>query len=63
MVLDLRENGRVVRRSDLIIDHCPECGNRWSTACPFCNHPLEVNLHAKPPRCLRCQQELHGKDA
>jgi hypothetical protein len=61
MVLDLRENGRVIHPSELIIDGCPECASRWSATCPFCSKPLEVTWHAKVPHCLNCRQKLHAK--
>jgi hypothetical protein len=63
MVLDLRENGRVMRRWELIIDECPECGGRWSSNCPFCGKSLEVVWRAELPHCSRCHQKLHAEAA
>jgi len=63
MVLDLRENGRVMRRSELIIDQCPECRGGWSLECPFCSKPLEVDLRGGVPHCLRCRRKLQGEAA
>ena len=58
MVLDLREDGRVMPRSELILNECPECGSRWSSACPFCGKPLEVTWRAKFPHCSGCRKKL-----
>jgi hypothetical protein len=62
MVLDLRENGRVMRPSGLIIEQCPECASRWSPDCPFCGKRLEVTGRAGLPHCLICHK-LHAKAA
>jgi hypothetical protein len=63
MVLDLRENGRVIPPSELIIGECPECGGRWSPACPFCGKPLEVAWRSGLPHCQNCHKKLHAKAA
>ena len=61
MVLDLREDGRVMPRSELILNECPECASRWSSACPFCGKPLEVTWRARFPHCLNCRKKLQPK--
>jgi hypothetical protein len=63
MVLDLRENGQVFPRSELIVNECPECGSPWSSACPFCSKLLEVDWRGGLPHCLSCRQKLQAKAA
>jgi hypothetical protein len=63
MVLDLRENGHVLPRSEIIVDECPECGSSWSHQCPFCSKPLEVAWRNDLPHCLKCRQKLQAKAA
>jgi hypothetical protein len=62
MVLDLRENGNVLPRSE-IINACPECGSSWSNTCPFCSQPLEVAWQDSLPHCLSCRQKLRARVA
>ena len=57
-IVNLREGARVLRRSKLVIDECPECGHRWSSCCPFCGRPLETIRRGNLCRCLRCGKEL-----
>jgi DNA-directed RNA polymerase subunit RPC12/RpoP len=61
MVLDLREDGRVMPRSELILNECPECGSRWSSACPFCGKTLEVTWRSKFAHCLNCGKKVQPK--
>jgi hypothetical protein len=61
MVLDLRENGHVLPRSEIILNECPECGNGWSSKCPFCSKRLEVELRGGIPHCLRCSRKLQAR--
>jgi hypothetical protein len=61
MVLDLRENGHVLPRSEIIVNECPECSSPWSSACPFCNKPLEVDWRDGRPSCSGCRQKLQAK--
>ena len=61
MVLDLRENGRVLQRSELILGECPECKSRWSSICPFCRLPLEITWHLGLPQCFSCYRKLAPK--
>jgi len=63
MILDLRENGRVLLPAEIIVNECPECGGRWSRTCPFCSKPLEVTWRAGLPHCLSCRQKLQAKAA
>jgi hypothetical protein len=57
-IVNLREGARVLRRSQLIIDECPECGHPWSSSCPFCGRPLEAIQQDDLSLCSRCGREL-----
>ena len=57
-VLDLRECDRVLRRSDLPIKECPECGSEWSSTCPFCARVLSLAWPHALPHCANCQRVL-----
>jgi hypothetical protein len=59
-IVDLREGRQVLERSKLVIDECPECGNPWSTYCPFCDRPLEVVQRGNLSFCSRCSRSLHA---
>ena len=61
MVLDLREDGDVLPRSEIVLNDCPECGSPWSSTCPFCSKPLEVDWCDGLPHCLSCRQKLQAK--
>jgi hypothetical protein len=63
MVLDLRENGHVLPRSEIIVNECPECGSPWSSVCPFCNKLLEVDWRDGHPSCSGCRQKLQAEAA
>jgi hypothetical protein len=63
MVLDLRENGNVLPRSEIVVNECPECGSRWSSICPFCSKPLEVDWRGGLPHCSSCRQKLQAEVA
>ena len=60
-VIDLREGGSLLSRSQILLNECPECGQSWSTACPFCSRPLEVALLGGLPHCSHCQRKLHAE--
>jgi transcription elongation factor Elf1 len=60
-VIDLRSNGSVMRRSELALDECPDCGSQWSSDCPFCGQPLEIQWRASLPHCLNCTERLQAK--
>jgi hypothetical protein len=57
-IVNLREGARVLRRSQLIIDECPECGHTWSSSCPFCGRRLDVTQEGNLSLCLHCGREL-----
>jgi hypothetical protein len=57
-LINLRQGAHVLRRSQLVIDQCPECGYPWSGYCPLCGRPLEVDEREIPHRCLHCGREL-----
>jgi len=61
MVIDLRESGNALPRSQLILNECPECGSGWSTHCPFCNNELSVYWRAGIIRCLSCNRQMKPK--
>lgn len=56
-LIDLRENGKTMERSSLVIDFCPECGSGWSDRCPFCSEPLDA-IFKERPRCASCNKEF-----
>src|SRR6266850_1333998 len=60
----LREDDKLMRRSEFIFKVCPECRQEWSGHCPFCVQPLEVVWLDKVPSCSHCgralQPEAHG---
>ena len=57
-IVNLRESGQVLERSQMFINECPECGDPWSSNCPFCGHRLEVIRRGNLSQCLRCGREL-----
>jgi transcription elongation factor Elf1 len=63
MVLDLRENGHVLPRSEIVVHECPECGSPWSSTCPFCTKPLEVDWPDGLPHCSDCRQKFQAEVA
>jgi len=61
-LIDLREkDNRILRRPDLFIDECPECGREWSSQCPFCFRSLDVVWREQLPRCSHCLKELKAQ--
>jgi len=58
LIVNLREGGQVLERSKLVIDECPECGNPWSSCCPFCDRPLEVVSRDNLSFCSHCNRPL-----
>jgi len=61
MVIDLRESGTVLPRSELMLNECPECGSGWSSCCPFCNTRLSVSWLAGTMRCSSCHRRIKPK--
>lgn len=57
-IINLREGTEVLERSKLVIDECPECGNQWSSYCPFCGRPLQVTWENEVPLCSHCTRTL-----
>ncbi len=57
-LINLRDGAQVLERSKLIIDECPECGNAWSSYCPFCGRPLEATQLCNFYYCLSCKKNL-----
>jgi hypothetical protein len=60
-IIDLKQGGRLMSRSELVISQCPECGHRWSPSCPFCMQPLDITWNEKLPHCSRCLRKLQPK--
>lgn len=61
-LIDLHEKDkRILRRSDLVINECPECGHEWSSQCPFCSESLDVVWHDKLPHCSHCLRKLKAQ--
>jgi hypothetical protein len=59
-IVDLREGAKVLERSRMVIDECPECGNPWSSYCPFCDQPLDVVQRGNLSFCSHCSRSLHA---
>jgi predicted amidophosphoribosyltransferase len=57
-LVNLRTGTRVLERSKLIVDECPECGHPWSANCPFCGLPLDSDTRGTPPLCTHCERSL-----
>jgi hypothetical protein len=58
-LVDLTEGGGFrLRRSNLVISGCPECGKAWLDRCPHCFAPLHVKWDAQDPHCLSCDKSL-----
>jgi ssDNA-binding Zn-finger/Zn-ribbon topoisomerase 1 len=62
-IVDLREGAQTLERSKLVINECPECGNSWSSYCPFCDRSLEVVQRGNLFFCSRCSRSLHAETA
>jgi transcription elongation factor Elf1 len=62
-LLDLREGGKVLSRSEIALGECPECGHQWSSTCPFCLEPLDVSWRGKLPHCSKCLHKLQAQAA
>jgi hypothetical protein len=62
-IVNLREGGQELERSKLVIDECPECGNPWSSSCPFCDQSLEVVQRGSFSFCSRCGRSLQAGTA
>jgi len=58
-VLDLQEVRKPLRRAQLLLKECPECGAQWSTTCPFCAEPLSVMWHGHHALCAHCHRQFH----
>ena len=59
-IVNLREGAQVLERSKLVIDECPECGNAWSSYCPFCDRSLEVVQRGSLSFCAHCGRSLQA---
>ncbi len=63
LVLDLQEVRKPLRRSEWLLNDCPECGSQWSATCPFCMQPLSVMWRGHHALCARCQRQFHASAA
>jgi hypothetical protein len=61
LIVNLREGGQEVERSEIIVNECPECGNPWSGHCPFCDRELEVVYEGSLALCARCHRRLQSE--
>ena len=57
-LLDLREAGPAIRRSSLVVNGCPECGQPWSSRCPYCSQQLDVLWMDNRAHCAACNKPL-----
>jgi hypothetical protein len=62
-LVDLRDAKRLVRRSALPLRECPECGDEWSNACPFCAQHLNLEWADGLPHCASCHRTLRPDEA
>lgn len=60
-IVSLLEGAQVLRCSKLVLDACPECGQQWSSYCPFCDRPLSVIWRNKVPCCSDCGRTLKAE--
>ena len=57
-LISLRDGNRLLRRSELILNACPECNHGWSSRCPFCAQALGVVWRNEVPCCSHCSRPL-----
>jgi hypothetical protein len=57
-LISLREGNKLLLRSELVLNACPECSHGWSSRCPFCVQPLEVVWQSEIPYCSHCGRPL-----
>jgi hypothetical protein len=57
-LVKLQTGTQVLKRSEIILDECPECGHPWTSSCPFCGRSLKCDLEQIPHRCEHCAQSL-----
>lgn len=63
LVLDLNGSGKSLRRSQIHLNECPECGSVWSATCPFCVQPLSVIFRGHRAHCGHCHRKFYAKAA
>jgi hypothetical protein len=59
-ILDRRINGEALDGVRGIINQCPECGNDWSSSCPFCDQALTINFVNGLPHAACCGRKLRA---
>lgn len=60
-ILDRRINGESLDGVRKIVKQCPECGNDWSSVCPFCERPLGVAFLNELPHSACCERKLRAE--
>ena len=63
MVLDLNGSANSLRRSQIHLSACPECGSEWMSTCPFCVQPLRVMFRGHHAHCGHCHRKFHARAA
>jgi hypothetical protein len=58
-LLDRRLNGRSMDGVRKILQHCPDCGGDWSSACPSCGQALAVKITNGLPRSACCEHRAY----
>src|ERR1700676_4903750 len=57
-LVSLRDGDKLLRRSELVLSACPECAQKWSGRCPFCDRTLDVAMRSQIPCCAHCSKPL-----
>jgi hypothetical protein len=62
-ILDLQQARKPLRRSQMLLNECPECTAQWSANCPFCTKPLSVVFQGHRAHCAHCKRRFHAAAA
>jgi len=62
-VVDLKQARKPIRRSELSLSECPECGSEWLANCPSCAEPLSVTWHGHHAHCAQCHRKFRAAAA
>jgi transcription elongation factor Elf1 len=62
-VVDVRQARKPLRRSQSLLNECPECGSEWMASCPSCAKPLDVTWQGHRAHCAECHRQFHAPAA
>jgi primosomal protein N' len=62
-VLDLQQARKPLRRSQPLLNQCPECQSEWSARCPFCDETLNIVWRGHHAQCAKCRRQFHAPAA